>query len=142
MNISKERRLARKKRQVRVRKKVTGSVERPRLCIFRSTKHIYAQIIEDETGKTLPGKAAHGILLVIAAGENHARVGPDPADLAIRLFAAHFWHGHVEHHDGDLVAMPSVRLYTLSPVGGGQHAEAGLGEHRFECRPGRDPDQR
>ena len=53
MNISKARRLARKKRQVRVRKKVTGSVERPRLCIFRSTKHIYAQIIEDVTGKTL-----------------------------------------------------------------------------------------
>lgn len=53
MNISKERRLARKKRQLRVRKKITGSVERPRLCVFRSSKHIYAQIIEDVTGKTL-----------------------------------------------------------------------------------------
>ena len=53
MNVSKERRLARKKRQVRVRKKITGSTERPRLCIFRSSKHIYAQIIEDVSGKTL-----------------------------------------------------------------------------------------
>ncbi len=53
MNVSKERRVARKKRQTRVRKKVGGSVERPRLCVFRSTKHIYAQIIEDVTGKTL-----------------------------------------------------------------------------------------
>lgn len=53
MNISKERRLARKKRQARVRKKVTGSVERPRLCVFRTSKHIYVQIIEDVTGKTL-----------------------------------------------------------------------------------------
>ena len=53
MNVSKERRLARKKRQVRVRKKITGSIERPRLCIFRSSKHIYAQIIEDVSGKTL-----------------------------------------------------------------------------------------
>ena len=53
MNVSKERRLARKKRQARVRKKVTGSVERPRLCVFRSSKHIYAQIIEDVSGKTL-----------------------------------------------------------------------------------------
>ena len=53
MNVSKERRLARKKRQARVRKKVTGSVERPRLCVFRSSKHIYVQIIEDVTGKTL-----------------------------------------------------------------------------------------
>ena len=53
MNISKERRVARKKRQARVRKKVTGSIERPRLCVFRSSKHIYAQIVEDVTGKTL-----------------------------------------------------------------------------------------
>jgi large subunit ribosomal protein L18 len=53
VNVSKERRLARKKRQVRVRKKLTGSVERPRLCVFRSSKHIYAQIIEDVNGKTL-----------------------------------------------------------------------------------------
>ena len=53
MNNSKERRVSRKKRQVRVRKKVTGSVERPRLCVFRSSKHIYAQIIEDVSGKTL-----------------------------------------------------------------------------------------
>jgi large subunit ribosomal protein L18 len=53
VNISKERRVARKKRQVRVRTKITGSVERPRLCVFRSAKHIYAQIIEDVSGKTL-----------------------------------------------------------------------------------------
>jgi large subunit ribosomal protein L18 len=53
VNVSKERRLARKKRQVRVRRKIVGSVERPRLCIFRSSKHIYAQIIEDVTGRTL-----------------------------------------------------------------------------------------
>ena len=53
MNSSKARRVARKKRQARVRKKVTGSVERPRLCVFRSSKHIYAQIVEDATGNTL-----------------------------------------------------------------------------------------
>ena len=53
MDVSKARRYARKKRQVRVRKKVSGSTERPRLCVFRSTKHIYAQIIEDVSGKTL-----------------------------------------------------------------------------------------
>lgn len=37
----------------RIRKKVRGSAERPRLAIFRSLNHIYAQIIDDETGKTL-----------------------------------------------------------------------------------------
>ena len=53
MNVAKERREARQKRQVRVRRKVQGSQERPRLCIFRSARHIYAQIIEDTTGTTL-----------------------------------------------------------------------------------------
>jgi large subunit ribosomal protein L18 len=48
-----KRRQARQKRQVRVRKKVRGSSERPRLCVFRSGKHIYAQIVEDVTGTTL-----------------------------------------------------------------------------------------
>ena len=41
------------KRQVRVRRKVRGSGERPRLCVYRSLSHIYAQIIDDETGTTL-----------------------------------------------------------------------------------------
>jgi large subunit ribosomal protein L18 len=53
VNSSKDRRVARKKRQARVRRKVTGSLERPRLCVFRSSKHIYAQIVEDATGNTL-----------------------------------------------------------------------------------------
>ena len=53
MNASAERRQARVKRQTRVRQKVRGTEERPRLCVFRSAKHIYAQIIEDTTGKTL-----------------------------------------------------------------------------------------
>ncbi|MCB0975509.1 MAG: 50S ribosomal protein L18 [Actinobacteria bacterium] len=44
---------ARKKRQVRVRKKVRGTAERPRLCVFRSSRHIYAQLIDDESGRTL-----------------------------------------------------------------------------------------
>ena len=37
----------------RIRKKVRGTAERPRLAIFRSVNHIYAQIIDDENGKTL-----------------------------------------------------------------------------------------
>lgn len=41
------------KRKTRVRKKITGTSERPRLNVYRSNKHIYAQIIEDATGKTL-----------------------------------------------------------------------------------------
>ncbi|HXG21160.1 MAG TPA: 50S ribosomal protein L18 [Methylomirabilota bacterium] len=40
-------------RQKRVRKRVRGTNTRPRLCVFRSGKHIYAQVISDESGKTL-----------------------------------------------------------------------------------------
>ncbi|VBB42217.1 50S ribosomal subunit protein L18 [uncultured Desulfatiglans sp.] len=45
--------VARKRRQRRVRKKVLGTSERPRLCVFRSSRHIYAQIIDDSTGSVL-----------------------------------------------------------------------------------------
>ena len=44
---------ARLKRHARVRKKISGTAARPRLNVFRSTKHIYAQLIDDVTGVTL-----------------------------------------------------------------------------------------
>jgi len=44
---------ARLKRQVRVRKKIRGTTERPRLNVFKSSRHIHAQIIDDTTGTTL-----------------------------------------------------------------------------------------
>lgn len=44
---------ARRRRQRRVRAKVHGTAARPRLCIFRSTKNIFVQVIDDEAGKTL-----------------------------------------------------------------------------------------
>lgn len=47
------RRVARQRRHARVRRRVVGTSERPRLNVFRSLKHIYAQIIDDSTGRTL-----------------------------------------------------------------------------------------
>ncbi len=44
---------ARARRKLRIRKAVTGTVERPRLTVFRSARHIYAQVIDDSTGSTL-----------------------------------------------------------------------------------------
>ena len=44
---------ARKRRHHRVRKNVVGTTERPRLAVFRSNKHISAQVIDDSTGRTL-----------------------------------------------------------------------------------------
>lgn len=43
----------RKRRHVRVRKTITGTAERPRLSVYRSTNHIYAQLIDDTKGVTL-----------------------------------------------------------------------------------------
>src|SRR5213593_1275139 len=45
------------RRHLRVRRKVAGSAERPRLVVFRSSKHIYAQIVDDARGVTLVGVA-------------------------------------------------------------------------------------
>ena len=44
---------ARIRRQVRGRKKISGSPERPRLVVSRSTRHLFAQIVDDTAGKTL-----------------------------------------------------------------------------------------
>jgi large subunit ribosomal protein L18 len=53
MDRSKERVIARGRIRDRIRSKVTGTAERPRLAVFRSLKHIYAQVIDDASGKTL-----------------------------------------------------------------------------------------
>ncbi|HET9598829.1 MAG TPA: 50S ribosomal protein L18 [Anaeromyxobacteraceae bacterium] len=44
---------ARDKRKARIRKKVSGTSERPRLTVYKSLKHMYAQIVDDVAGKTL-----------------------------------------------------------------------------------------
>jgi large subunit ribosomal protein L18 len=43
----------RRLRHLRVRKKVAGTAERPRLVVFRSDKHIYAQLVDDDAGRTI-----------------------------------------------------------------------------------------
>ena len=48
-----DKKLAREARHRRVREKISGTPERPRLNVFRSTKHIYAQLIDDVNGVTL-----------------------------------------------------------------------------------------
>lgn len=51
--LSEDRSKARKLRQARVRRRLRGNTERPRVCVFRSGKHIYVQVIADDTGRTL-----------------------------------------------------------------------------------------
>ena len=45
--------IARKRRHRRIRSRVSGTAERPRLNVFRSIDHIYAQVIDDEAGRTI-----------------------------------------------------------------------------------------
>ncbi|HZK33858.1 MAG TPA: 50S ribosomal protein L18 [Bacillota bacterium] len=53
MITKKDRKASRKKRQARVRSKVSGTAQRPRLNVYRSLNHVYAQIIDDVDGTTL-----------------------------------------------------------------------------------------
>jgi large subunit ribosomal protein L18 len=78
---------ARRRRKIRIRKKLSGTMERPRLVVYRSNAHIYAQVVNDVTGETL---AASSTLTLSRAGETvklnketAAKVGRDVARLAL-----------------------------------------------------------
>jgi len=58
------------RRKYHVRKKVSGTPERPRLSVFRSNKHIYAQIIDDTAGATLASASTRAKALRLANGSN------------------------------------------------------------------------
>ena len=64
MMDAKTRRRARIRRHVRVRRKISGTAERPRLAVYRSNRHIYAQLVDDEAARTL-----------VAASDREVRVG-------------------------------------------------------------------
>ncbi len=53
MITKKDKNVSRKVRHTRVRKKISGTAERPRLCVYRSLNHIYVQLIDDQNGTTL-----------------------------------------------------------------------------------------
>lgn len=82
--------LGRLRRKKRVRKNVKGTSDKPRLCVFRSSKHIYAQIIDDSKGITLA--AASSLSKDVSAkGEKNsgnregaALIGATIADQAIK----------------------------------------------------------
>ncbi|MFW6324361.1 MAG: 50S ribosomal protein L18 [Desulfovibrionales bacterium] len=96
---------ARKKRKVRIRKKLSGTQERPRLCVFRSNKHIYAQVINDDSGATLAAASTlhlgDGIRLT---KENAFAVGKELAKRALEKNVqgvvfdrnGYFYHGRVK----------------------------------------------
>jgi large subunit ribosomal protein L18 len=72
IHAPKTRTLLRHRRHLRVRRKVAGTSERPRLVVFRSLKHIYAQLVDDDRGVTLLGVSdgSEGV-----QGEGSGKVG-------------------------------------------------------------------
>ena len=81
--MQKSKQAARMKRKVRIRKKLGGTQARPRLVVYRSNMHVYAQIVDDESGSTLV--SASSLALSKGAGrlppnkDTAAKVGRDVA---------------------------------------------------------------
>ena len=68
---------ARQSRKIRIKKKISGTQERPRLVVFRSNLHIYAQIVNDDDGKTLVSAST----LTLCKSNDKARSNKIGADL-------------------------------------------------------------
>ncbi len=88
MNISTARRTGRKRRHFRVRKKVSGTVARPRLVVTRSARHIYAQVVDDLAGHTLAAASTLDDTLRSGGGDKTARAKSVGALVAERAKAA------------------------------------------------------
>ena len=96
--------VARVRKHLRVRAKISGTAEKPRLCVFRSNKHIEAQIIDDVKGVTLVSSSSTQLKLTNGSNcEAAAKVGADLAKKAkekgieVVCFdrAGYLYHGRV-----------------------------------------------
>jgi large subunit ribosomal protein L18 len=85
---SAQRRVARARRHLRVRKKVSGSTARPRLVVTRSSRHIYAQLVDDTTARTLVAASTMEGDLRSADGDKKARAAAVGRLVAERAKAA------------------------------------------------------
>ena len=105
MNSHKLKQVQRLRRRNHVRRKIVGTVERPRLTVFRSSKHIYAQMIDDLTGRTLAAASslAPDLRKDVAYGGNikaAQAVGKRLAEVAKErgISKAAFDRGHYRYH--------------------------------------------
>jgi large subunit ribosomal protein L18 len=97
---------SRLRRQVRVRKKISGSPERPRLVVSKSAKHIFAQVIDDVAGRTLASASTMEAGVRTVEGDKSAKAKQVGVELAARAKAAgveqvvfdragHKYHGRI-----------------------------------------------
>lgn len=62
--------VGRERRKLRVRKRVNGTAQRPRLSVFRSARHLFVQVVDDVSGRTLVSVGTHG-KSGVEVGEGH-----------------------------------------------------------------------
>ena len=74
----------RMKKKIRIRKTVKGTSERPRLCVFRSAKHIYAQVINDDSMQTLLTVSSLSLEAKVTGRELAKSVGKAVAEASIK----------------------------------------------------------
>ncbi|MHC4970732.1 MAG: 50S ribosomal protein L18 [Planctomycetota bacterium] len=101
MNREKQLSKQRDRRAKRVRKRVRGDAARPRLSVQRSHKHIYAQIIDDETGRTLCAASSRVVCGAYGGTKDHAKqVGADLAAKAqgLEITQVRFDRGRYRFH--------------------------------------------
>jgi large subunit ribosomal protein L18 len=73
----------RNKIRARIRSRVTGTAQKPRLSVFRSNKFIYAQLIDDVAGTTLVSTSSRALTEKVAKGDSSVLVGKAIAEKAI-----------------------------------------------------------
>jgi large subunit ribosomal protein L18 len=100
MDTARARREARLRRHGRVRRHVVGTDQRPRLAVFRSNRHIYAQIIDDSAGRTLAAATSMALPGEGNKRDDARRVGAELARLAKQagVSAVVFDRGGYKYH--------------------------------------------
>ena len=100
-----DRKAERLRRHKRVRRKISGTAECPRLCVYRSNTNIYVQVIDDEIGKTLASSSSIALKLKNGGNAEGAKlVGKDIAEKCKKLKitkvvfdrGGYLYHGRVE----------------------------------------------
>ena len=77
-----QRQLARQRRQTNIRRKIRGTKDVPRLTVFRSNRHMYAQVISDESGQTLAAASTLKLEIKSSSSKEAARkIGEQIAEL-------------------------------------------------------------
>ena len=72
------------KKKIRIRKTVKGTSERPRLCVFRSAKHMYAQVINDDSAQTLLTVSSLSIETKATGKELAKQIGKAVAEASLK----------------------------------------------------------